>query len=816
LTCANDTLRPNAPLLLIPGSMVIREQRPHDRSCMTQVISEPVGWISEPVGWISEPVGWLVDTLWTESYPDSSRSVASSNLAAQELFALPSTPTDSVPLEAALSKRENGERRRDTVLPVRFRTVVSADLQPEKARSTKTRIKPLFLRLLLCCGWCNSSSRPPDEGAPSSEDNSPTSKSPSGRSPSRAGRVECNFWSQPTADEESDADVDYEKEVHLLHGDQLINELIAQYWNSVCEWFSESIKDKLEPILQQKVLASCELVECELGTAPPKIRDISIARASQMCPEVSGEGEHRNVKIMGDVSQALSCTISITASVGTVTLREVNVQGRVLVELVRLCKRPPWFSGVRVCFPDAPSIDISVETEAALGMDAFIDFKTRVEQIVAERLLEVIKNRAVLPNCIAHSTSPELDFVFLKNAHPQGVLRIKLLDSVLHSDANDDILHVEVSVGSHIAQLPPLGAKDFIVIDKDRQNVRLKFVGKKGDVLGSAVHTVAELGESEQDSNDADVSSASHVKRIFIASSESAFRRRQPCIRVQAIWRSFVKPRAEEVTRVLRQCNSIRKSAKGVHEHGKPKWMLLVDLLHATNLPAKDATTMYWASLVVEEPRGVHTLSDSLCVTARTPMDDGMALLTRKLIAQEFREMLQKQLTPEQWRTLLHRSSSEIKSDPRSVARDLVDASWQHRFHALVAAERSMIESIRNTKLVITVWCSGPGQNINPKANKVALGHVNYQLSHILNKMSYHDDVSLDMEVISSVARAHVRFRVHVCPLEFLHGDSSITKGRRHVETLGSNRFVRLSQRTLNMMLDRNESSSILGHTQTI
>lgn len=540
------------------------------------------------------------------------------------------------------------------------------------------------------------------------------------------------------------------KDSLLPHGAELLNEWVALHWEFICQWFTDLMENSLEPMLQAHVLASCKLTQCDLGLAPPKIKFIHTRRSKQTCPHTGHGNSHVTVQISGDISQSIKCTITIESNVGSISLTQIDIQGTIVVEFVKLQSKPPWFSGIRVFFPDAPQLSIHVETAAALGLDAFIDFKSSVERIVAHKILDLVKDNAVLPNCIAYRSLHELDFFYFKHVHPQGVLTVKLLDSAVCTTTSSAVTlwESEVCVGAESKLLRPLEEGHFVVFDQSRQFLRITALDTHGVIIGDGACKIAWFADNKE------ASCSEHC--LHVKSMEHGHSHEGADMKIVALWRPITGPHQTPV-------NSIQSCRVG-DESAVTKWLLMVDLFYASYLPAVESGTMHWVSISVCGPCGVHELRDSPCQPAQTPKEEGLTS-----IAPELREILQHKLSPAEWRHVLGRKGKSEAFTLSEQSADLVDVTWEHRFRELIDVHSSRLESVRSTEVVATVWRSQAGQDSDPKSCKIELGCANYKLDQLMLKEGFHDTVSLALQEGPAAPLGQLKLCFHICPTEAPH-----------------------------------------------
>eukprot|EP00913_Durusdinium_trenchii_P009182 g8631.t1 len=187
----------------------------------------------------------------------------------------------------------------------------------------------------------------------------------------------------------------------LWPGEELLNDVIQRLWPSISEWFQRKLKAELEPELKKQLL---DIVEFEA----------TIFAARNGATDYSGDGQ---------------ITVGIRAggggAVGHVALTKLKLRGKIVVELAHLTHLPPWFSGIRIYFPDMPEVDLTIDAKVFV-LDAFCDTASLVKTRVLKVLREAVANACVLPSRLVLETTTGVDHFRLHHPRPRGVLRTQL------------------------------------------------------------------------------------------------------------------------------------------------------------------------------------------------------------------------------------------------------------------------------------------------------------------------------------------------------------------------------------------------------
>ncbi|CAE7022096.1 esyt3 [Symbiodinium sp. CCMP2456] len=131
------------------------------------------------------------------------------------------------------------------------------------------------------------------------------------------------------------------------------------------------MRTNCEPALQSVMPAGITICfgdKCSLGTKPAQLQSII---ASKYCEDPLEEST--TIRLDAQLNYVGDSHVDVTCTVGSLVLTQLQVTGEIVIELVRLQKNPPWFSGVRIYFSNRPKIDLVVQTEV-LGLNANFEF----------------------------------------------------------------------------------------------------------------------------------------------------------------------------------------------------------------------------------------------------------------------------------------------------------------------------------------------------------------------------------------------------------------------------------------------------------
>ncbi|CAJ1450572.1 unnamed protein product, partial [Effrenium voratum] len=279
----------------------------------------------------------------------------------------------------------------------------------------------------------------------------------------------------------------------LWHGEELVNDVIHRLWPSISEWFRRKLKAELEPELKKQLLDIVEFEDLGLGTAPMRLEGIT----SSMCTEEWDDNVLKVIKCAGDLDYSGDgeITVGIRAgrggAMGRVVLTDLRLKGKIVLELAQLIPVAPWFTGVRIYFPDMPQVDLNIDAKVFV-LDAFCDTAALVKTKVLKVLREAVASVCVLPSRLVLEATTVFDHFRLHHPRPQGVLRAQIqvqippvettapdatssawgaLNSWLFTSAKSttDLTSMEVAVGGCKKACVSGDVLDFVVDDLQQQ-----------------------------------------------------------------------------------------------------------------------------------------------------------------------------------------------------------------------------------------------------------------------------------------------------------------------------------------------------------
>lgn len=496
----------------------------------------------------------------------------------------------------------------------------------------------------------------------------------------------------------------------------IVNDLIAKEWPHISAWFGRKMKLVVEPLLKRNISDFVEFSLCNLGTKALRLDDVS--SAEYLHARTGEEKRMPSIMYVGELNYCgdgeIHVEVKAGGTVAKVRLNKLVVRGQLVIELVRLIDIPPWFSGMRFYFPNAPEVDIGVQTEVFV-LDAIYNTATMIQTRVVQQVKNVIGSYAVLPNTYAIDLCKGLDPFQLRHPQPQGVVRMHIQElatvatssstadlpgntpSTVHASAasapdesteasgavaelaptgmasgvsrrtwaewllrrgrakrecrgSSSPCHLDVTIGNSTLRCKVGEVHDFIVSDLRHQTVRIATRDHSGTVSDETEVNVLDLLANQRTDDDGAIRPSEYRVATFPDVVEGD-------LNVRAQWRPCAIG-ASTISRALEL--GPLDSGWALGEPLTCTWLLLVDLYHATGLPGAEIGTQHWVSVGVrrrgaDEPPLVQ--QDSPCAEARAPVQQALEILRN---IGEFRggfpveaEDALRSVSPEVWRESL-------------------------------------------------------------------------------------------------------------------------------------------------------------------
>lgn len=201
------------------------------------------------------------------------------------------------------------------------------------------------------------------------------------------------------------------------------NTIIEHVWPYANRFVKELLLTEIQPKLKEALPSAMKSLgfdkdRCSLGPNPLRFENIIIEKAVTQTYRGPMENCSMRCAINWDADTELYLQF-MGASFGVEALR---FKGTLVIELVSLVPKPPFFNGMRVFFHETPEVDI----EFGGVMDNMLNL-----QLVRSKLQEVIgsvlNEQVVAPNRLGFTLSPDGDIFNIKCPPSKGMLKVKVV-----------------------------------------------------------------------------------------------------------------------------------------------------------------------------------------------------------------------------------------------------------------------------------------------------------------------------------------------------------------------------------------------------
>eukprot|EP00928_Gymnodinium_smaydae_P035197 TRINITY_DN24813_c0_g1_i1.p1 TRINITY_DN24813_c0_g1~~TRINITY_DN24813_c0_g1_i1.p1 ORF type:complete len:978 (+),score=131.42 TRINITY_DN24813_c0_g1_i1:58-2934(+) len=198
-----------------------------------------------------------------------------------------------------------------------------------------------------------------------------------------------------------------------------LNDIISIIWPRLSDYVETIARDMIEPAIDEALpevfSGSVKFTKITLGTTSPRLGPVRAHHVAQ-------PGERGPIEVHVGVDVASELDVRLTAVGVSLGISRVSVKGDLVLLLGPAMTKPPFFGGVQVYFPNAPSIDMEFSGVAKLasipGLRGVI--RTAIDDAVA--------GVCVLPRRVAVDLDEEdaVDVAELTYPEPLGILRLTL------------------------------------------------------------------------------------------------------------------------------------------------------------------------------------------------------------------------------------------------------------------------------------------------------------------------------------------------------------------------------------------------------
>jgi len=260
----------------------------------------------------------------------------------------------------------------------------------------------------------------------------------------RAGTVEtCSGTGTPSDDTDPVA--------------ESLNTILEHLWPKISAYTSELIAKDVQPALEASLPQALrrgfrfDKKRCHLGHQPLEFRSFTIEKETQ----TTGRGDHQNLVFKARVEWKADCSIFLRVARTGIGIKGLTIKGVLLLKLIGLIDKPPFFEGIRAYFTNSPEIDLVFD-----GAARFLNLGP-VHHKIQEVLSHQIDQLMVVPNRMGYAIMPEADIFMIKSPPAVGVLTLTIsrangllaMDHPWFSQASSDP-YVKVKCGALSFQTP--------------------------------------------------------------------------------------------------------------------------------------------------------------------------------------------------------------------------------------------------------------------------------------------------------------------------------------------------------------------------
>lgn len=265
-----------------------------------------------------------------------------------------------------------------------------------------------------------------------------------------------------------------------------MNEILTHLWPRISAYASEAIVTEVQPALLAVLPSALQGIrfdqeKCHLGDSPLEFRTIYINKETQQ----TARGVQENLVVQARVEWFSDLSVYLSLAGAGVGIQGLSFKGVLMLKLVGLMDRPPFFEGVRVYFNNLPEIDFVFQGAA----QSLLNFS-----LMRHKLLDLIKAQLsdlmVVPNRLGYSIAPGTDIFEIKSPPAQGVLKLTVWSAkdilamdknLISKDSSDP--YVTIACGAYrfrsptkFCTLTPTFAWSCLIpiADKDHQRLHLE------------------------------------------------------------------------------------------------------------------------------------------------------------------------------------------------------------------------------------------------------------------------------------------------------------------------------------------------------
>lgn len=213
-----------------------------------------------------------------------------------------------------------------------------------------------------------------------------------------------------------------------------MNEILEYLWPRISAYASHAIINEVQPQLLAALPSALQGLRfdqerCHLGTTPLEFRSIHIDKETQ----TTANGVTENLVFQARVEWFADLSVYLKLAGAGLGIKGLSFKGVLLLKLVRLMDRPPFFEGVRVYFNNSPDIDLQFQ-----GAGNHLLNMGSIRNKILEMITSQLNATMVVPNRLGYAIVPDADIFSIKSPPAQGVLTLTVwsAEKLLPMDTN--------------------------------------------------------------------------------------------------------------------------------------------------------------------------------------------------------------------------------------------------------------------------------------------------------------------------------------------------------------------------------------------
>lgn len=506
-----------------------------------------------------------------------------------------------------------------------------------------------------------------------------------------------------------------------------INTIINILWPNIDKYFQRILTTDVQAVMEESLPAALsglkfDKANCSLGPKPLSFKNINVGKTSWN----TYRGPCEAVALQCEIDWDADTQIYLNFGPTSMGVENLNFKGCLLVHLLGLIPRPPFFRGVRIVFEETPTVEVTFG-----GVTSFLNLEL-VQAQIKQAVTACLGASIVVPNRIGFAITPDADIFNIKFPPADGLMKVTLIgatglkaaDYSLWSGSTSDPFAI-IRCGTDVFQTPTRnGTVDpqwdhelmLIISDPVNQSVSVEVFDEDlmtgADPLGKCTLPAPMLldmaGQGE--------------KTVPLNGSEDGEPSSGSLLRLKVSWSPLILKSA------LKNCSE------------KQAGVVIFGVHSANCLPRGDADDVFWATASCsnvmlgfpQEPKSTPKVVEPVCTIEENTDDEGdevdevrsvksvsnfgkkVALLQQHGINHEDMAKVLNVL-PEELNTVLESvSSGNVRSLDRFAEHRIPTLTWEHGF------EFPVVDAF-NATVSVTLWRQGP---LDESAHKIGMFRI--------------------------------------------------------------------------------------------